>query len=218
MSCTTYLHNDPFDSGTKFISGTTCNGSADVYNLNFGDSVCMEAELPIIICDGLTISGSCDSPVVTPSPTATPTNTQTPTQTQTPSATVGTTPTQTPTNTSTPTQTQTQTATIATTPTMTPTPSPTTAIEIFTHGIVFETCSDFCTANYLIDVSTSATNNYASLTIGDTIFGQGGVAGFVAYAATSTDTATGTFRIAQIDASGVITGIFICVGGSCEPL
>jgi hypothetical protein len=101
---------------------------------------------------------------------------------------------------------------------MTPTPSPTESIEIFTHGTVFETCSDFCTANYNIDVSTSATDNYVSLTIGDTIFGQGGVAGFVAYAATSTDTSTGTFRIAEIDSSGEITGIFICVGGSCDPL
>jgi len=214
MSCQIYIHNDPLDSGTKYISGTTCNGTTDVYNLNFGDSVCMEAELPIIICDGLTISGSCDSPVVTPSPTVTPTTTQTPTQTQTPSATVGTTPTQTPTNTSTPTQ----TATIATTPTQTPTPSPTTAIQIFTHGVVLATCSLFCNANYNIDVANTATANFASLTIGDTIFGQGGVAGFVAYAATSTDTATGTFRIAQIDTSGEIIGIFICVGGSCEPL
>lgn len=218
MSCQIYVHNDPLDSGTKYISGTTCNGTTDVYNLNFGDSVCMEAELPLVICDGLTISGSCDSPVVTPSPTATPTNTSTPTQTQTPSATLGATPTQTPTNTSTPTQTQTQTATIGATPTMTPTPSPTTAIEIFTHGTVRATCSDFCTANYLIDVSTSATNNYASLTIGDTIFGQGGVAGFVAYSNISTDTTTGPFRIAEIDSSGVILGIYICLGGVCEPL
>jgi hypothetical protein len=50
------------------------------------------------------------------------------------------------------------------------------------------------------------------------IFGQGGNAGFVAYAATSTDTSTGVFRIAQIDSSGVITGIFTCIGGICEPL
>jgi hypothetical protein len=72
MSCQTYLHNDPFDSGgTKFISGTTCTGSASSYNLTFGGSVCMEAELPLVICDGLTISGSCDSPVLSPTPTPT---------------------------------------------------------------------------------------------------------------------------------------------------
>lgn len=218
MSCQIYTHNDPLDSGTKYISGTTCNGTTDVYNLNFGDSVCMEAELPIIICDGLTISGSCDNPVVTPSPTVTPTTTQTPTQTQTPSATVGTTPTQTPTNTSTPTQTQTQTATIATTPTQTPTPSPTTAIQIFTHSAVLVTCSDYCNANYNITTSTSATANYTSLTIGDTIFGQGGVAGFVAYSNISTNTTTGPFRIAEINSSGVILGIYVCLAGVCDPL
>lgn len=78
MSCQTYLHNDPFDSGgTKFISGTTCDGSAASYNLSFGSSVCMEAQLPLVICDGLTISGSC----IPPTPSPTPTNTNTPTVT-----------------------------------------------------------------------------------------------------------------------------------------
>ena len=63
MSCQTYLHNDPFDSGgTKFISGTTCNGAAASYNLSFEESVCMEAELPLVICDGLTIEGYCFVP------------------------------------------------------------------------------------------------------------------------------------------------------------
>jgi hypothetical protein len=224
MSCITYLHNDPFDSGgTKFISGTTCNGSADSYNLNFGDSACMEAQLPIIICDGLTISGSCDSPVVTPSPTATPTNTNTSTPTPTPSATIGTTPTQTPTNTRTPTQTQTPTSTTGggtPTPTATssPTPTPTTAIEIFTHGAVLATCSDYCSTNYDIFTSTQADADYFSLGIGDTIYAQLGVSGYVAYSDEPTDTATGPFRIAEIDGSGVVQDILICVGGSCEPL
>jgi hypothetical protein len=146
-------------------------------------------------------------------PTPTPTNTSTPTQT----------PTQTPTRTGTPTQTPTQTQTptgtsSGTTPTPTPTPTQTLGIEIFTHGTVLATCSDFCNANYQINVSTSATANYATLTFGDTIFGQGGVAGFVAYAATSTDTSTGTFRIAEIDSSGEIIDILVCSGGSCVPL
>jgi hypothetical protein len=222
MSCQIYVHNDPFDSGTKYISGTTCNGTTDVYNLNFGDSVCMEAQLPIIICDGLTISGSCDSPVVTPSPTATPTTTPTPTQTQTPSATIGTTPTQTPTNTRTPTQTQTPTSTTGggtPTPTTTssPTPTPTAAIEIFTHGAVRATCSDYCSTNYDIFTSTQADADYFSLGIGDTIYGQIG-SGYVAYSNIPTDTATGPFRIAEIDSNGEILAVFICVGGSCEPL
>jgi hypothetical protein len=121
MSCITYLHNDPFDSGSKFISGTTCNGSALSQNLFFGDSQCFESDEPLIICDGLTISGSCNSPVVTPTPTMTPTNTSTigltptPTRTPTPTSTQGLTPTPTSTLGSTP------------TPTITPTqtPSPT---------------------------------------------------------------------------------------------
>jgi hypothetical protein len=61
MSCITYLHNDPFDSGTKFISGTTCGGFVASYNLTFGNFACMESELPLVICDGLTISGSCST-------------------------------------------------------------------------------------------------------------------------------------------------------------
>jgi hypothetical protein len=138
------------------------------------------------------------------SPTPTPTNTRTPTLT----------PTLTPTNTQTPTQ----TSTLGTTPTQTPTPSTTPAIQIFTHGTVLATCSDFCNANYQIDVSTPADANFGALTIGDTIYNQGGVAGFVAYAATSTDTATGTFRIAQIDTSGEILAIYICIAGNCEVL
>ena len=175
----------------------------------------MEAEQPLVICDGLTISVSCDSPGVTSTPTQTPTQTSTPTPTPTSG---GATPTPTPTNTTTPTQTPTQTSTIATTPTQTPTPSPTPAIEIFTHGTVLATCSLFCNANYQIDVSTPADANFATLSIGDTIYNQGGVAGFVAYAATSTDTATGVFRIAEIDSSGVILGIYICLAGVCDPL
>jgi hypothetical protein len=132
----------------------------------------------------------------TPTPTATPTVTATPTPT-------GPEPTPTPTPT--------------VTPTATATPTP-TGEEIYTHGTVRATCSDFCNTNYNIDVLTTADATYASLTIGDTIYGQGGVAGFVAYSNISTDTTTGPFRIAEIDSSGVITGIFICVGGSCDPL
>jgi hypothetical protein len=116
----------------------------------------------------------------------------------------------------TPTATPTPTSTIGLTPT--PTSSPTVGVEIFTHGTVLGSCSDYCFTNYNINVSTSATANYASLTIGDTIFGQGGLSGYVAYSDVSTDTTTGPFKIAEIDSSGEVVGIFICVGGSCEPL
>lgn len=224
MSCQIYVHNDPLDSGTKYISGTTCLGTTDVYNLNFGDSVCMEAELPIIICDGLTISGSCDSPVVTPTPSVTATNTPSPTPTSTlgitptPTSTLGATPTPTATITATPTTTSTPGQSPTPTATITATPTQTLGPQIYTHGTVFETCSDFCISNYNIDTLVSADNTYAALTIGDTIYGQGGVAGFVAYSDISTDTTTGPFRIAEIDSSGVILGIYICLGGVCDPL
>lgn len=219
MSCLTYIHNDPLDSGTKYISGTTCLGTTDVYNLSFGDSVCMEAELPLIICDGLTISGACFSPVVTPTPSATATSTPTPTITQTQTQTLGLSPTPTQTMTQTPTQTGTQTVTTPTqTPTVTATPSQTQSPQIYTHGTVRATCSDFCNGNYNIDVLTNATNNYAALTIGDTIFNQGGTAGFVAYSNISTDTTSGPFRIAEINSSGVILGIYVCLAGNCDPL
>ncbi len=182
------------------------------------------------------------SPTPTPTNTNTPTNTQTPsntpsptpttTQTSTPTSTIGATPTNTPTNTSTPTNTQTPTSTIGSTPTNTPTntntpsitptntptPSSTSLPQIFTHGTVLGTCSNFCNANYNIDTSTGADATYLLLTIGDTIYGQGGNVGFVAYSNVSTDTTTGPFRIAEIDSSGVITGIFVCNAGVCDPL
>jgi uncharacterized delta-60 repeat protein len=154
----------------------------------------------------------CNPIAVTPTPTPSPTRTPTPTPTN---------PLTSPTTTSTPTRTPTATPTgtsSGTTPTPTPTPTQTQGIQIFTHGTVFVICSGFCNTNYQIDVSTPAEANYSTLTIGDTIFGQGGVAGFVAYAATSTDTATGTFRIAEIDSSGEIIDILVCSGGSCVPL
>ena len=132
-----------------------------------------------------------------PTPTPTPTPTATPTATPTPT---GPEPTPTP------------------TATATPTATPTGGETIYAHGTVLGSCSDFCIANYNIDVLTTADNPYASLTIGDTIYGQGGLSGYVAYSNVSTDTTTGPFRIAEIDSSGVITGIFICVGGSCDPL
>ena len=152
----------------------------------------------------------CNPIAVTPTPTPTQTRTPTPTGTAT-------TPTPTPTRTGTPTPTPTTTSP-ATTPTTTPTPTPTTAVQIFTHSSVLATCSNYCTANYNITTSTSATASYAALTIGDTIFGQGGVAGFVAYSNVSTDTTTGPYKIAEINSSGVILGLYVCNGSVCDPL
>ena len=106
-----------------------------------------------------------------------------------------------------------------TTTTAGPTTTTTTAgPEIYTHGVVRGTCSDYCTINYLIQTATYATGTYLTLTIGDTIDGQGGVAGYVAYSDQITDTNTGPFKIAEIDEVGVVTDILVCSGGSCVPL
>jgi len=142
-------------------------------------------------------------------PAPTPTQTATPTPTPTPSATTGLNPTPTPTNTETPTPTL--------TPTNTATPSSTPYPTIYTHGAVRATCSDFCTTNYNITTLTSADSTYAGLTIGDFIYGITG-SGFIAYSNVSTNTSTGPFRIAEINSSGEVLSVLICVGSVCEPL
>jgi len=116
----------------------------------------------------------------------------------------------------TPTPTPSPSVTIGLTPTPTPsiTPSPTLST-IYTHGAVLATCNDYCTTNYNITTLTNADSGYFDLTIGDTIYGQGGVAGFVAYSNVSTDTTTGPFRIAEIDVTGQIISLKECSGGSC---
>ena len=108
-------------------------------------------------------------------------------------------------------------------PTTTTTISPTTSTTlcpatIYTHGAIRFTCSDFCNTNYNIHTTNCASANYASLTIGDFIYGYSGQAGYLAYSNVSTDTNTGPFRIADIDGSGEILGIYVCSGGSCVPL
>jgi hypothetical protein len=107
MNCITYTYNNPY-GGSGYISGTTCNGTIGAYTLNFGDSMCMNNDFPLVECN-LQLSGTCTVDVITPTPTTTPTQTPTinltPTPTQTPTSTRVTTPTPTPTNTSTPTPT-----------------------------------------------------------------------------------------------------------------
>lgn len=154
-----------------------------------------------VFCGALSLVPA--SPTPTPTPTITPTNTVTPTITPTPGLSPSATPTVTPTATNTPTV----------TPTMTQTP----AVEIYISSIQ-GTCSTFCTTNYLINSTTTADNNYANLTIGNTIYGLGGSSGFLAYSNVSTDTSTGPFRIAEVDSSGVVQDIQVCSGGGCIPL
>ncbi len=294
-NCYTYI-NQEFNT-TKYISGTTCNGTPTSTTLAYGDSICLSTIDPTIACNNFYISESCLSclyytasklptfllmdsiswtdcyginqtqdlynPAMNPgeletisfcaqdgslvynntqisvvlsgvcaTPTPTPTMTYTPTQT--PTATIGTTPpvtptpsitptkTQTPTIpvSSTPTQTQTPTATVGTTPSpsSTPTPTPNCPQTIYTYGAIFFTCNDYCNANWNIATQNCASSNYFGLTIGDFIYGYSGQAGYLAYSNVSTDTTSGPFRIADIDGSGEILGIYVCSGGSCIPL
>ena len=69
MSCNLFVHADP-TGGSKYISGTTCDGTTAYYTLTFGQSVCMNTTLPYENLCGLILSGSCLA--VTPTPTTTP--------------------------------------------------------------------------------------------------------------------------------------------------
>jgi hypothetical protein len=142
--------------------------------------------------------------VPAPTPTNTPTSTLslvTPTPTNTPTSTLSlVTPTPTPTN--------------SETPASTPTPTPTPLQTIFTHGEVRANCSDYCTTNYNVTTLTTSSANYSSLGDGSIIYGISG-SGFIAYSDESTTTTTGTFKIAEIDSSGVVLSVSVCVGGVC---
>lgn len=123
------------------------------------------------------------------------------------------------------TSTTTTTTTIApptTTTTTTIPPTTTTTTDscpflLWTHGAAIPTCSSYCTTNYLIQTQVCATGTYATLTIGDYIYGITGP-GFVAYSNASTDTDTGPFKIAEIDENGQIISILECSGNTCVPL
>jgi hypothetical protein len=70
----------------------------------------------------------------------------------------------------------------------------------------------------LIQTLDCSSEPYGTLSIGDFIYGFAGQSGYIAYSNTSTDTNTGPFRIADIDGSGEILGLYVCSGGSCIPL
>lgn len=206
-----------FELSTSFTNPVfnyiDCNGNAQTIQIGFfaTQDICAQS-VTEPSGGGVTLLGCCD---LTPTPT--PTNTKTPsaTPTNTPSVTQ----TSTPTNTSSQTATPTNTATQSTpTPTATPTGTPPCTYTIFTHGAIRATCSDFCNTNYNIQTVDCASETYANLTIGDFIFGYSGQAGYLAYSNVSTDTNTGPFRIADIDGTGEILGIYVCSGGSCVPL
>lgn len=161
----------------------------------------------IVLSDGegsISIYSSCNTGECPPpaSPTPTPSFTSTPS----PTPTIGTTPSNTPTNT------QTQT------PTPTTTSASTCPETIYTYGNLRPNCSDYCTTNYNINTIDNSTQPYGTLTIGDFICGYEGETGYLAYSNVSTDTNTGPFKIADIDGTGEVVGIYVCVGGSCVPL
>lgn len=82
-------------------------------------------------------------------------------------------------------------------------------------------CSDFCDGltNYPITTEASTTNNhsYDDVVGGDTISGSIIPDGYYAYAATVTDTNTGTYRVMLLN-NNFIEQIFICSGGVCSPI
>ena len=92
-------------------------------------------------------------------------------------------------------------------------------VQFFRSGVQ-SNCGNFCNANFNISVPTSTTTNdsYFNVVGGETIAGSTIATGWYAYAATSTNTATGTFRIMQIGANNEILGLAECDSGSCTPL
>lgn len=82
-------------------------------------------------------------------------------------------------------------------------------------------CDTFCDGtNRTIPTQkqTSDCDTYATLAPGDIIIGAAIATGWYAYAASSTDTATGPFRLMQIGAGNEILSLQQCSGASCVPL
>ena len=95
-------------------------------------------------------------------------------------------------------------------------PPPTEYIYLSTvRGI----CYDFCDGeNYTIVTQKTTVQNhsYANITLGDNIFGSVIVDGFYAYAGSQTDTATGIYKIMQVENNEVMS-ILLCGAGQCFP-
>lgn len=78
-------------------------------------------------------------------------------------------------------------------------------------------CNVFCNNNYLIgsERGVNSNNAFAGVQIGDVISGSSLTAGWYAYAATSTNTQTGTFRIMQVGTQNNITSRAECNNQTC---
>ena len=82
-------------------------------------------------------------------------------------------------------------------------------------------CTDFCDGtNRTIPTSkqTVACKTYLTVAVGDVILGAAITAGWYAYAATSTNTAAGTYRMMQIGVSNNILSLQECSGANCVAL
>ena len=212
-SATTYTFTS---TDADLQTGTT---SYKIYNSGTTQNVCVFNPQPTFVQQTpwsyVTAYTNCEECLFVP---PTPTPTMTPTTTPTPSITptISLTPSVTATNTSTPTPTA--TFGLSPTPTQTPTGTPPCSNFVYTHGALRSTCSDYCNTNYQIQTLDCASETYFNLTPGDFIFGYAGQSGYLAYSFGATDTFTGPYRIADIDGSGEILGIYVCFNGSCVPL
>ena len=82
-------------------------------------------------------------------------------------------------------------------------------------------CNTFCDgANRTIPTVKQTTDckAYAGIAPADVLLGAAIATGWYAYAATSTDTATGPFRLMQIGAGNEILSVQECSGVNCVPL
>jgi hypothetical protein len=90
--------------------------------------------------------------------------------------------------------------------------------EFYMNTTTMASCDTWCDGtNRTITVpkSTTSDHTYANVIEGDYIYGSNLGAGYYAYAATSTDTATGTFQILQLDSANQVVSRFQCDGSSC---
>jgi hypothetical protein len=103
-------------------------------------------------------------------------------------------------------------------PLITPTPTPSsTPLSTIYISTVLSTCSDFCTMSYTYNSAVLSTSSYLGIGVGDTISGIT-VSGFYAIGQSLGTTPTGTFKIVETDANGIVQSVNICSGGSCVPL
>jgi hypothetical protein len=93
--------------------------------------------------------------------------------------------------------------------------------EFYINTTTMAACNTWCDGtNRTISVPKSTTSNhvYSSVIEGDYIYGSALSVGFYAYAETSTDTATGPFRVMEIGAGNEVVARYECIGVNCVVL